>query len=244
MSSSVNTKEVENFAKDSSHWWDEDGPFKPLHRLNPERIRYIKSMIYQHYGRDENALNALDGLSVLDIGCGGGLVCEPLARLGGNVTGVDADANAISVATDHAALGGLDITYKNGAAEDLQQTYDVVLALEVIEHVDNVEEFVENCVKLCAEDGLIIFSTLNRTPQSYALGIVAAEHILRWVPRGTHQWKKFLKPSELARMLRHNGAREHNITGLVFNPVKNEFSLSDNNTAVNYFLTAHVKAER
>ncbi len=238
MSSSVNIKEVENFAKDSSHWWDEEGPFKPLHRLNSERIRYIKSMICEHYARDTDALGALKDLSILDIGCGGGLVCEPLSRLGGKVTGVDADTNAIAVATEHAEQSGLKITYKNGAAEDLKETYDVVLALEVIEHVDNVEEFVENCVKLCAKDGLIIFSTLNRTPQSYALGIVAAEHILRWVPRGTHQWKKFLKPSELARMVRKAGAREHNIKGLVFNPVKNEFSLSNSNTAVNYFLTA------
>lgn len=238
MKTSVNTKEIENFARDSSHWWDEDGPFKPLHRLNPERIRYIKSMICDHFGKDESSLTALENISILDIGCGGGLVCEPLSRLGANMTGVDADANAIAVAGAHAEEGDLNITYKNGAAEDLKDTYDVVLALEIIEHVDHVEEFVNNCVKRCAKNGLIIFSTLNRTPQSYALGIIAAERVLNWVPQNTHQWKKFIKPSELAKMLRHSDAYVHNITGLVFNPFKNEFSLSDDNVAVNYFMTA------
>ena len=149
----VDAKEIENFAKDSSHWWDEDGPFRPLHRLNPVRLQYIKDRICEAHGRDPQNLKPYKGLSILDVGCGGGLVCEPMARLGAEITGVDADANAIAVARAHAGDGGLEIIYKNASSEQLvkeKKRFDVVLALEIVEHVADVDEFVRNCVDLCA----------------------------------------------------------------------------------------------
>ncbi len=271
MAGSINVKEIEHFAKDAPRWWDENGPFRPLHRLNPARLHYIRGQIGRHYGLDNGDLKAFTGLRVLDIGCGGGLVCEPMARLGADVTGIDADEQAIEAATEHAGKNGLKIQYKAASAEDLlkpplptgerdgvrgtkkrsspshvplTQTlsprgegFDVVLALEIAEHVEDVESFVQNCVNLCKPGGIIIFSTLNRTPQSFALGIVAAEYLLRWVPRGTHQWKKFIRPSELARMVRKAGAKERNVKGLIFNPLKDDFELSDRNMSVNYFMT-------
>jgi 2-polyprenyl-6-hydroxyphenyl methylase/3-demethylubiquinone-9 3-methyltransferase len=264
MSISVDQREIQAFSKDSSHWWDETGPFAPLHKLNPVRLSYIKDQICNHFKRDAMALDAYQGLKVLDIGCGGGLVCEPMARLGAEITGVDADAQAIEVANEHAGQSGLDITYISGAAEDLippppvssrrkpgsgsdkqpdsgvrrndNNGYDVVLALEIIEHVTDPATFVESCAKLVKPGGLLIMSTLNRTPRSYALGIIAAEHILRWVPRGTHSWKKFIKPSELSRFGRAAGLTPHDITGLIYNPLKG-FTLSKTDIAVNYLMT-------
>lgn len=234
---SVDETEIQNFSKDSNYWWDENGPFKPLHRLNPTRLGYIKKQICSAFERDTDDLKALKGLSILDIGCGGGLVCEPMARLGASVTGVDADTNAIEVAQEHAKEMGLKITYKNGAAEDLKQTYDVVLALEVIEHVADINSFVKTCLSLCKPGGIIVFSTLNRTAKSFALGIVAAEYILRWVPQGTHSWKKFVRPSELSRHVRNAGGKTQDITGLIYNPLNDEFSMSDTDIDVNYFMT-------
>ncbi len=236
--SSVDVIEIENFSKDSDHWWDENGPFKPLHALNPVRLSYIKSQICDAYGRDTQSLKPFEGLSILDIGCGGGLVCEPLARLGASVSGADADANAIEVAKAHAKLSGLKIEYMAKPAEDIKKKFDVVLALEIIEHVREPSEFVKSVAALCKPGGLVIFSTLNRTPKSFALGIVAAEYILRWVPAGTHTWKKFIKPSELSRMARAAELSPHDITGLIFNPIKGEFALSDRDIDVNYLLSA------
>jgi len=236
----VDQKEIQNFSKDSAHWWDENGPFKPLHRLNPVRLAYLKDQICAHFDRDAMALNSYKGLDILDIGCGGGLVCEPMARLGAKTTGIDADENAISVAKEHAEQSNLKITYKAVPAEQLlknKKRYDVVLALEIIEHVSNPEEFVQTVLELCKPEGLVIFSTLNRTPKSYALGIVAAEYILRWVPTGTHNWKKFIKPAELSRFVRKSGGAPQNVCGLVFNPLNNTFSLNQNDVSVNYFLS-------
>jgi 2-polyprenyl-6-hydroxyphenyl methylase/3-demethylubiquinone-9 3-methyltransferase len=229
----IDDREIAHFAKDSSHWWDPKGPFRPLHWITPARMEYLRTQILP--------LFPIKGASVLDIGCGGGLACEGMARLGANVTGIDADANAIRVAQDHAAPQNLKITYINGAAEDLvarRKTYDVVLALEVIEHVSDAEAFVSLCSKLVCPGGVAIFSTLNRTWKSYALGIVAAEHILKWAPQGTHEWNKFIKPSELARMARHNNLTVTDVTGLVYNPLKHEFSLDARDVDVNYFMTA------
>ncbi len=234
--SSVDKAEIENFSKDSSHWWDEDGPFKPLHALNPVRLSYMKEKICAHFEKDANALKALKDLDILDIGCGGGLVCEPLARLGANVTGADADENAIKVAKEHAKEMGLKISYEADAVENIAQQFDVVLALEIIEHVDNPAAFVENVVNRVKPGGLCIFSTLNRNPKSFALGIVAAEYLLRWVPRGTHTWTKFVKPSELARMGRASGLEAFDVTGLIFDPLKNEFRLSKSDLDVNYLI--------
>lgn len=238
----VNDSEINHFAKDSSHWWDENGPFKPLHRLNPARLSYIREQICSHFDLDTESLKPLSGLDVLDVGCGGGIVSEPMARMGGNVTGLDADENAINVARDHAAQSGLDIIYHaqstSGLPESSDKRYDVVLALEIVEHVDNVADFVDQCVNLCKDGGLVIFSTLNRTAKSYALGIVAAEQILHWVPKGTHDWKKFLRPHELATYIQATAARPQNMRGLIFNLLKNDFELSDTDYDVNYFMTA------
>jgi 2-polyprenyl-6-hydroxyphenyl methylase/3-demethylubiquinone-9 3-methyltransferase len=235
----VDAKEIEIFAKDSDRWWDEDGPFRPLHRLNPTRLSYIKDKICTAYDRDTKSLKPFEGLSLLDIGCGGGLVCEPMARLGADVTGIDADTNAIQVAKAHSHQSGLTITYKATATDELLQTkssFDVVLALEIVEHVADVDKFVGHCVDLCKPGGLIIFSTLNRTPQSFVLGKIAAEYILRWVPAGTHDWKKFIKPSELARSIRLAGATPGETCGMSFDPLKREFHLSPDNIEVNYFM--------
>jgi 2-polyprenyl-6-hydroxyphenyl methylase/3-demethylubiquinone-9 3-methyltransferase len=236
----ISEKEIEHFSKDSSYWWDENGPFKPLHRLNPIRLSYIRDQICQHFGKDTESLKPLKGLNILDIGCGGGLVCESLARMGATVTGLDADKNAISVAIDHAKNEALDITYiAEGSETHLQQkkTYDVVLGLEIIEHVSNPQAFVDNAAHLCNKKGLCIFSTLNRTVKSYALGIAAAEYILRWVPAGTHDWNKFVKPSEFIRMGQTAGLNKHDVCGLVFNPIKNIFLLHTSDIDVNYLIT-------
>lgn len=236
----MNTAEIEKFSKDAPHWWDENGPFAPLHRLNPVRMEYIRTQITAHYRLDDTSNTPFKGLSVIDVGCGGGLVCEPMARLGGDVTGIDGDAVAIEVASEHAANAGLKIEYKNAITSDLtaeKAQYDVVLALEIIEHIDDQASFVQDCAALCKSGGIVIFSTLNRNPKSFALGIVAAEYIMRWVPRGTHEWQKFVKPSELSRFARHNDLDPVDVTGLVFNPLKNDFMLSRRDLDVNYLLT-------
>lgn len=234
-------REIENFAKDSAHWWDETGPFAPLHRLNPVRLSYLRAQIDAHTGGNGRDLKPFSGLSILDAGCGGGLICEPMARLGADVTGVDADANAIAVARTHATTGGLNIDYRDGTTFDLlagKKRFDVVLALEIAEHVPDVQAFVQSCTDLCKPGGLIIFSTLNRTPKSFALGIVAAEYILRWVPRGTHDWKKFIRPSELAKALSRSGAQVGDMTGMVYDPRTRHFRLHPSDLDVNYFITA------
>lgn len=239
--STVNDIEIDNFETIADQWWDINGPLKPLHKLNPTRISYIKKQICDHFGRDYNDFTALDELSILDVGCGGGLVCEPLARMGGNITGIDAGKKAIAVAKNHAEDSGLDITYKCETTDTHQGQYDVVLALEIIEHVDDVDAFVQGITKLVKKDGIIIFSTLNKTLKSFAMGIVAAEYILRWLPRGTHDWKKFVKPSQIAQHLKAHDFQPIDITGLIYNPLIGQFSLSANDIDVNYFLSAKAK---
>ncbi len=236
--SSIVRQEIEHFSKDSGRWWDESGPFKPLHRLNPVRLSYIKEQICQHYDLPLNTLKPFGDLKMLDIGCGGGLVCEPMARLGGDVTGADADANAIEVAKAHAKQSGLRIEYLNVPAEEIKTKFDVVLALEIIEHVDDPAMFVKSVSKLVKPGGIVIFSTLNRTPKSYALGILAAEYVLQWVPQGTHTWKKFIKTSELSRFMRDAGLDPRDMRGLIFHPLKGAFMLSSGDLDVNYLLTA------
>jgi 2-polyprenyl-6-hydroxyphenyl methylase/3-demethylubiquinone-9 3-methyltransferase len=235
--SSIVEKEIAHFAKDSSAWWDESGPFKPLHRLNPVRLSYIKAQICSHYGLDHQSLEPFTKLSILDIGCGGGLVCEPMARMGAKITGIDADRGAIFAAKSHANAEGLKIDYLCGAAEDLGKTYDVVLALEVIEHVSDPAQFVKTVAALVKPGGIVIFSTLNRTAKSFALGIVAAEYLLQWVPEGTHSWKKFIKPSELAGYARQADLKPQNVSGLIYHPLKGAFQLSKSDLDVNYFMT-------
>lgn len=228
--STINTAEIAHFAQDSADWWNPQGPFAPLHRMTPARMRFIKDTI-----------GTVKGKTILDIGCGGGLISVPLSRLGAKVTGIDADATAISVASQHAQSENLSIDFINGAAEDLvakNKTFDVVMALEVIEHVDNPALFVKLCADLVKPDGLVIFSTLNRTWKSYALGIIAAERILGWVPVGTHNWKKFIKPSELAEMATDNSLFLRTAKGMIYNPLTAEFSIHPHDLDLNYFLVA------
>ncbi len=237
----LDKNQIDHFSKDSANWWDPDGPFKPLHRLNPARMEFIRDQLVYHFGLDDSKIKTLSGLSILDIGCGGGLISEPLCRLGATVTGLDADAIGIAAAKEHADSEDLDINYICGAAEDLaaaNKKYDIVLALEIIEHTASAQDFVALCASLVKKGGLVIFSTLNRTWKSYALGIVAAEHLLRWVPVGTHDWKRFVKPSELGDLADLAGLNVTDVKGLIFNPVKNEFSIHPRDVDVNYFLVA------
>lgn len=229
----VDDAEILHFSQDSHQWWDENGPFAPLHRLNPQRIAYIRDQIYAHFDCTD-----LKEKTILDVGCGGGLVCEPLSRLGATVIGADADAGAIAVANAHAQAQGLEITYMNAPVEDIAETYDIVCALEILEHVSNPAAFIAACAARVKPGGLLIISTLNRTAKAFLGGIVAAEYLLRWVPQGTHNWRKFIKPSEAAAMLRASGLDAIDLSGLHYNPITDSFSLEPKKIDINYFLSA------
>ena len=238
--STVNAQEIRQFDSLGDKWWDESGPMRPLHKLNPVRLAYIKEVICERFASSRAAKN-LQNLKIADIGCGGGLLTEPLTRLGAAVTGVDAGKENIKVAKAHAKTVGLEIEYLATTAEALAATgrkFDIVTALEIVEHVDNVDVFIKALAQLVKPGGLLIMSTPNRTPKSYMLGIIAAEYILRWLPVGTHDWKKFMKPSELAAHITANGLDITDIRGMTFNPLANEFALSKTDVSVNYLMTA------
>lgn len=240
-SATIDPSDVARFSEISAQWWDEYGPFAPIHKINPVRLGYIKQVLCAHFGRDVAGLNALKGLDILDVGCGGGLACEPLSRLGANVTGIDADPNAIDAAQHHAEKAGVSPTYRHATSEDLateKHRFDVVLALEIVEHVADVPLFIRTCADLCRPDGIVIVSTLNKTLKSMMMAKIAAEYILRWVPAGTHDWRKFLRPSALANVMRQNGLTPTEIRGLVFDPLRNDFTMSDRDLDVNYFIVA------
>jgi len=227
--SSIDPSEIQRFSKISSQWWDENGPFKPLHQLNPTRLQYIRDCLISHFQRHSSKDKPLSGLSILDIGCGGGLVAEPLTRLGATITGIDASEEAIEVAKAHAAMMDLAIAYKCISAEDLKatgQTFDVVLALEIVEHVADVAGFLETCTQLVAPNGALLLSTLNRTWKSYAVAILGAEYIMGVLPKGTHDWHKFLSPAELASHLRPLGFSFVNLKGMSYTPLKGQWHLS------------------
>jgi 2-polyprenyl-6-hydroxyphenyl methylase/3-demethylubiquinone-9 3-methyltransferase len=235
----VDPAEIERFSRIAGEWWDPAGKFAPLHRLNPLRIGYIRDRAAQHWKRDPLSGVPLQGLSVLDIGCGGGLLSEPMARLGAQVTGVDAAARNIRVAAQHAGKQGLDIDYRQGAAEALAEAgirFDIVLALEIVEHVADVELFLKSCGQMVKPGGLLFLSTLNRTAKAWALAIAGGEYILRWLPRGTHDWKKFLKPSEVVNGLDAAGIAAQEIVGVVYSPLSRAWSLSKSDLDVNYML--------
>lgn len=236
----MDANEVARFERLAKDWWDPKGPMKPLHRINPVRLAFLKEALCAHFSRDFNDLKALSGLSVLDIGCGAGLLCEPLARLGASVTGIEPAAETIAVARAHAEDAGLAIDYRIGLAEDLAaegKTFDVVLAMEVVEHVPNVGAFLKTAASLVRPGGFFAGSTLNRTLRSYALAIVGAEYVLRWLPVGTHTWDKFVTPREFEEGLMGAGLEPLRVEGMVYNPLKDSWSLS-RDTAVNYFITA------
>lgn len=236
--STIDSTEIAKFNAMAEAWWDPSGAFKPLHKLNPTRVGFIRDVAAQHFGRD--GATPLDGLSLCEIGCGGGLITEPMRRLGAEVTGVDPSPRNIGIARQHAEAAELKITYLQCAAEDMvarRESFDIVLAMEVVEHVASVETFVASCAHLINPGGLIFFSTLNRTAKAFALAIVGAEYVMRWLPRGTHDWRKFLRPSELARPIRHAGLTIDRMTGVTYNPFADTWSLS-RDLDVNYMLAA------
>jgi 2-polyprenyl-6-hydroxyphenyl methylase/3-demethylubiquinone-9 3-methyltransferase len=238
--SSVDPAEVARFAALADDWWDPEGRFKPLHRFNPVRLGYIRDRLVGHFGRDPAALAPFEGLRVLDVGSGGGLIAEPMARLGATVTGIDATDKNVRVSALHAARSGLAIDYRCATAEELVargERFDVVLTLEVVEHVAAVEPFVADCARLLAPGGALIAATLNRTAKAWALAIVGAEYILGWLPRGTHQWNKFVRPAELVGALRRNRLEVAALTGVRYDPLAGTWSLSDD-LAVNYMVYA------
>jgi 2-polyprenyl-6-hydroxyphenyl methylase / 3-demethylubiquinone-9 3-methyltransferase len=240
MAGGADAKELERFAQLAAQWWDEAGPLAPLHKLNPPRLGYVRDRICAHLGRDPLAERPLAGLATVDVGCGGGILCEPLARLGATVTGIDLAPASIEAATDHARAAGLAIDYRVAAAEDLvaaRERFDLVCAMEVVEHVADPAAFLAACAALVRPGGGLVLATLNRTFRAFALGIVAAEYVLGWLPRGTHSWSRFVRPSEAARPLRRAGLRIDDLTGVVYDPLRDRFRLS-RDTAVNYMLFA------
>ncbi len=241
---SIDREDVARFSAQAADWWNPEGSFRPLHRLNPIRLGYVRDQICNHFSRNPASRSSLQKLKMLDVGCGGGLLTEPLARLGGEMTGLDASAEAIAVAKKHAAVSDLAIHYQTGSVEALaagKARFDVITALEIVEHVADMASFVAALGRLLRPNGLLIMSTLNRTPHSFLLGIVAAEYVLGWVPKGTHEWRKFVRPSELVRQLELQKLTTSDLTGLVFNPLRNEFQLSRTDLKVNYLLTASKK---
>jgi 2-polyprenyl-6-hydroxyphenyl methylase/3-demethylubiquinone-9 3-methyltransferase len=238
--STVDDREVARFSALAAEWWDPGGRMGMLHKLNPTRLAYIRDAACRHFDRDPKDLKCLQGLRVLDIGCGAGILCEPLRRLGAAVVGADPSAANIAAARLHAADGGLAIDYRETTAEALAEAgerFDLVLAMEVVEHVTDLAAFVRCCAGMVAPGGLMVTATLNRTLKSFALAIVGAEYILRWLPRGTHQWDKFVTPNELEAALERSGLRAADGRGVIYNILLDAWQLSDD-MDVNYMLLA------
>ena len=236
----IDQDEVARFSRLASQWWDAHGPMAALHKFNPVRLSYIRDRAAGHFGRDPNRLDSLAGLRVLDIGCGGGILSEPLARLGAAVVGADPSDSNIAIARDHAAQSGLAIDYRNTTAEALAEggeVFDVLLAMEVVEHVADVGLFVDLAASMVKPGGLMFVATLNRTMKSFALAIVGAEYILRWLPRGTHQWDKFVTPNELEIAIEQGGLELIGETGVVYNLLADRWQLSTD-MDVNYMVVA------
>jgi 2-polyprenyl-6-hydroxyphenyl methylase/3-demethylubiquinone-9 3-methyltransferase len=239
-SSTVDPRELAQFAARAGEWWDEAGSMRMLHRLNPVRLGYIRDRAAAAYGRDPKHLNSLAGLRALDIGCGGGILCEPLVRLGASVTGIDPAEENILAARSHAEAADVAVDYRCTTAEQLAaagERFDLVLAMEVVEHVADIDLFVTTAASMVRPGGLMIAATINRTIKSFALAIVAAEYVLGWLPRGTHQWDKLVAPDELGRALRHGGLEMVDRTGVIYDLIAGTWRLS-RDMDVNYMLTA------
>ena len=237
----VDVDEVAFFAKIADSWWDPKGPFKPLHQLNPTRLGYIRREVTAHFDLDKTALKPYKGLRILDIGCGGGLISEPMCRLGGDVVAVDASEKNIKTASFHAAQSGLEIDFRHNTAEALAEAgekFDVIINMEVIEHVADVEAYLEACRTLLKPSGIMLLSTINRTPKAYLFAIIGAERVLRWLPVGAHDWKKFLTPTELSHASTKAGFKPTEATGFVFNPFSAKWRLSNSDFSVNYAMAA------
>ena len=235
--------EVQRFERMAKEWWDANGKFRPLHQIGPARLEFIRDQLQAHFNPDpDTPLQPLSGLSILDIGCGGGLISEPLTRMGAKVTGIDPGELNIAIARSHAEDQDLAIDYRATTVEALAETgdqFDAVVCLEVVEHVPDVAEFVASCASLVRPGGAMILSTINRTVKSYALAIVGAEYILRWLPVGTHQWERFVTPDELARASSAAGLKPGAFSGMVYNPLTDTWSLKADDTSVNYLAAAH-----
>jgi len=239
MSSTINKEEIQKFSRLAEEWWDVNGKFKPLHMFNPIRIEYITEKIKTHFDLKKDKPNYLEGLNILDIGCGGGLISEPMARLGANVTGIDASEKNINVAKLHSKKNGLKINYLNSSPENLKhiEKFDIILNLEIVEHVNNVNLYIRSCYKLLKKNGLMFTATLNRSFTSYVKAIIGAEYILRWLPIGTHDWNKFIKPEELEKFLSNEKFNTLDIKGLKFNPFMKKWTKS-RDLSVNYIISS------
>ena len=238
--SSVNKKEIEKFSKMADEWWDPSGKFKPLHKFNPIRIQYIKENIIGNF-KLKNKKKPLDKINILDIGCGGGLLSEPMTRLGANITGIDASSKNINIAKHHAKKNKLKINYICSSPEKLKikKKFDVILNMEIVEHVDDINFFINSSSKLLKKNGLMFVATLNKTLKSYMFAIIGAEYVLRWLPIGTHDWEKFIKPEDLKNILSKNNLKLEKLDGMNFNIIKDEWSVSSD-TSINY-ITKSIK---
>ena len=239
MSTTINKEEIQKFSKLAEEWWDVNGKFKPLHMFNPIRIEYITEKIKIHFKLKKVKPNYLEGLNILDIGCGGGLISEPMARLGANVTGIDASEKNINIAKLHSKKNGLKINYLNTSPENLEhiEKFDIILNLEIVEHVNNVNLYIKSCYKLLKKNGLMFTATLNRSFISYIKAIIGAEYILRWLPIGTHDWNKFIKPEELEKFLSDEKFTTLDVKGLKFNPFLKKWKKT-NDLSVNYIISS------
>ena len=237
---SINKKEIEKFSKIASEWWNPEGKFKPLHKFNPIRIKYLKENIINNF-KLKNRNKPLSGINILDIGCGGGLLSEPMTRMGANVTGIDASDKNIKIAKFHSKKNKLKINYLCSSPEKLKvkKKFDVILNMEIIEHVEDVDFFLKSCSKLLKKNGLMFVATINKTLKSYVFAIVGAEYVLRWLPIGTHEWEKFVKPEDLKKILKKYNLSLNKLNGMKYNIVKDEWNISKD-LSVNY-ITEFIK---
>ncbi len=231
---SINKKEIDKFSEMADEWWDPEGKFKPLHKFNPTRIKYLKENIVYNF-KLKNKSKPLSGIKILDIGCGGGLLSEPMSRMGANVTGIDASEKNIKIAKIHSKKNKLKINYLCSSPEKLKigKKFDVILNMEIVEHVEDIDFFLKSCSKLLKKNGLMFIATINKTLKSYVFAIVGAEYILRWLPIGTHEWEKFVKPEDLKKILMKYDLSLNKLEGMNFNIIKDEWSIS-RDLSVNY----------